>query len=114
MPWSGRSRPRTICATVLLPEPDSPTSPTVSALDVSIQAQILDLLTDLRERMGLACLFISHDLGVVHHVSDRVLVMRDGEVVEHGPVERVYTAPEHPYTRELLAALPNPEDGLAG
>ncbi|MET8547329.1 ABC transporter ATP-binding protein [Micromonospora zamorensis] len=78
----------------------------VSALDVSVQAQVLDLLADLRATDGTALLFISHDLGVVHHLSDRVLVMHDGAVVEQGPVGDVFTYPRHDYTRSLLDALP--------
>ncbi|RKU00133.1 ABC transporter ATP-binding protein [Burkholderia sp. Nafp2/4-1b] len=79
----------------------------VSALDVSIQAQVLDLLADLQAEHGTAMLFISHDLGVVHHVADRILVMRGGRVLESGPVERVFGAPSHPYTASLLDALPS-------
>ena len=78
----------------------------VSALDVSIQAQVLDLLAEIRAADGTALLFISHDLGVVHHLADRVLVMRDGAVVEQGHVDDVFTYPRHDYTRTLLAALP--------
>ncbi|MEU8802682.1 ATP-binding cassette domain-containing protein [Spirillospora sp. NPDC048819] len=81
---------------------DEPTS----ALDVSVQAQILNLLLDLREAADLAYLFISHDLGVVRHLADRVSVMYCGEIVETGPARDVLETPEHPYTRRLLDSVP--------
>ncbi len=77
----------------------------MSALDVTIQAQVLDLLADLQERLGLSYLFISHDLGVIHHVADRVLVMRHGKVVESGTAAEIFDSPQDPYTRQLLASL---------
>ena len=78
----------------------------VSALDLSVRAQILNLLVDLRERHGLAYLFITHDMGVVQHLAHRIVVMRHGVVVEAGATETVLAHPAHPYTRELLAAIP--------
>jgi peptide/nickel transport system ATP-binding protein len=104
---SGGQRQRVAIARAVGPRPDVLVcDEPVSALDVSIQAQVLDLLADLQAADGTALLFISHDLGVVHHLADRVLVMHDGRVVEEGPVTEVFTSPAHEYTAALLAALP--------
>jgi oligopeptide/dipeptide ABC transporter ATP-binding protein len=80
----------------------------VSALDVSIRAQIINLLLELKDEMGLAYIMISHDLGVVEHVSDRVAVMYLGRIVEQGGWQEIFEDPRHPYTRALIAAIPDP------
>ena len=112
--FSGGQAQRIGIARALITEPklivcDEP----VSALDVSIQAQILNLLSELRDRFDLTLVFISHDLSVVRHVSDRIMVLYLGRMIEYAPRDALYNDPKHPYSRALLSAVPVPDPKLA-
>src|SRR5699024_3404884 len=105
--FSGGMRQRVMIAMAIINDPvlliaDEPTT----ALDVTIQAQVLDVLKQVQERVGMATVFITHDLGVVAEIADRVLVMYGGRIVEQGTVEQIFTDPKHPYTVGLLNSVP--------
>lgn len=109
--FSGGQRQRIAVARGLIINPEFVIADEItSALDVSVQAEVLNLIANLRKRLGLSMLFISHNLAVIRHVSDDVVVMYQGDIVEQGTAEQIYTDPQHPYTQQLLSAIPGSPD----